>query len=117
MPRLSNRDVRSYVNDRKLFKTNAGTIWSDYLSAPKAKRSMYVVYSYDTHFPMYVYDCETKQWFGNSDKYSPTTSKHQHYARPDADITWLDRPDTQRLVTERSYSNYVMWRMWKEAVA
>jgi hypothetical protein len=111
MPRLSNNEVSDYVNDRKLFKTNAGTIWSDYIASDTDKRALYVVYSYDIHFPMYVYDAESSMWIGNSSRYSATTSKHQSCARPDGEIVWLDHDDMQRLVTERSYTNYVAWRM------
>lgn len=42
----------------------------------------YVVYSYGTHFPMYIFDYNTEQWFGNNDKYSPSTSRHQSACRP-----------------------------------
>ena len=58
----------------------------------------YVVYSYGTHFPMYIWDEVTHRWYGNSDKYSRTTTRHQHNANPtffnpdipSRAIQWLD---------------------------
>jgi hypothetical protein len=43
----------------------------------------YTVYSYGTHYPMYVYDKTVDRWYGNSDKYSRTTSKHMTKLCPD----------------------------------
>lgn len=37
----------------------------------------YVVYSYGYHFPLFVYVNKACQWYGNSEKYSSTTSKHK----------------------------------------
>tara|TARA_R110002110_G_C13154408_1_gene691092 strand:- start:40 stop:618 length:579 start_codon:yes stop_codon:yes gene_type:complete len=94
MPRISNREVKEYVNKREQFVTNNGTITSA-ISAT----GMYVVYSYGRHFPLYAYDEEKNQWYGNSDKYSQTTSCHQSHARPDGDIQWTDT-ETLRKLTE-----------------
>ena len=62
MPRISNREVRSYVDRREEFVTNNGTIISDTtfsgdiddataLPSDKGK-GFYIVYSYGKHFPM-----------------------------------------------------------------
>ena len=42
----------------------------------------YVIYSYGTHWPLYIYDYNTQQWYGNSDKYTRTTSKHYSKLNP-----------------------------------
>ena len=42
----------------------------------------YVVYSYGTHWPLYIYDYNTQQWYGNSDKCSVATSKHYSRLNP-----------------------------------
>lgn len=57
----------------------------------------YVVYSYGTHFPMYIYDEDTGMWFGNNDKYSVTTSKHQSACRPDRIDQWFDTGMMQKI--------------------
>ena len=65
------------ARSRTDFKAAKGTVfgkwWGD---------QVYVVYSYGYHFPMYVYDTATGKWYGNSDKYGVTTSKHQGKYRP-----------------------------------
>jgi hypothetical protein len=50
---------------------------------------LYVIYSYGSHFPMYVWDETAKIWLGNSDKYSRTTSTHQSKYRPSEVAKWL----------------------------
>ena len=63
-----------------------------------AKPIRYVVYSYGWHFPMYIWDEVTQRWYGNRDKYSRTTTRHQYAANPtfftsdtpNRAITWLD---------------------------
>jgi len=42
----------------------------------------YVVFSYGLHWPLFVYDYSKDQWYGNSDKYSVTTSKHYSKLNP-----------------------------------
>ena len=110
MPRISNREVKEYVNKRQQFITNNGTITSA-ISAT----GMYVVYSYGRHFPMYAFDADKNQWYGNSDKYSCTTTRHQSYAQPGwfgvggSYIQWTDTA-TLRKLTE-SPDAFVMHRI------
>ena len=66
--RVANKNARDYVRSRILFQGN--NLFSELL------RKGYVVYSYGYHFPLFVYSQKTKKWYGNSDKYSSTTSKH-----------------------------------------
>jgi len=42
----------------------------------------YIVFSYGTHFPLYVYDNKSGLWFENNESYSQTTTQHLTYARP-----------------------------------
>ena len=99
MAKVSNREVGDLVNKREQFVTNNETITSSINS-----KGLYVVYSYGQHFPMYAHDADTNQWFGNSDKYSRTTSRHQSHARPDADIHWTDTDTMSALVNSGSYA-------------
>ena len=98
MPRITNREVKEYVNKREQFITNSGAIFPA-ISA----NGMYVVYSYGRHFPMYAFDENRNQWYGNSDKYSKTTSFHQIHARPDrlgiggSYIQWTDTATLRKL--------------------
>jgi len=80
MERVANREARTYVNNRDEFKgNNTFGVWEG---------DMYVVYSYGKHFPMYVYDSLMHVWFGNYDKYSASTSKHQSQLRPSGDVIY-----------------------------
>lgn len=81
MERVANREARTYVNNRDEFKgNNTFGVWEN--------ESVYVVYSYGKHFPMYVYDGFMDAWFGNHDKYSATTSKHQSQLRPSGSVLY-----------------------------
>ena len=42
----------------------------------------YIVFSYGLHWPLFIYDHKKGQWYGNSDKYSVTTSKHYSKLNP-----------------------------------
>lgn len=99
MARVTNAQVGECVNKRELFVTNNETITSSINS-----KGLYVVYSYGQHFPMYAHDADTNQWFGNSDRRSRTTSRHQSHARPDADIHWTDTDTLSALVNSGSYA-------------
>jgi len=73
MTKIANRDVREEVKACRAFKAN--NVFGERITP-----SLYVVYSYGHHFPMYV--CLFGQWYANTDKYSVTTSKHQGQANP-----------------------------------
>jgi len=76
-----NKHARQYVQQRRNFiGSNMKGHWEP--------SGVYAVYSYGYHFPMWVYD-PAGGWFGNMDKYSRTTSKHQSQTHPDEDIHWL----------------------------
>ena len=76
-----NRHAKQYVHNKQNF------IGSNLMGQWHAS-GVYVVYSYGHHFPIWVYDC-IGGWFGNVDKYSRTTSRHQSQTHPNQDIHWL----------------------------
>jgi len=71
---------------------------------------VYVIYSYGSHFPMYVYDETSQQWLGNSDKYSRTTSSHQSKYRPSEVAKWFDTTALRDIVG-LGYVGYITNRM------
>lgn len=76
-----NKHAKQYVHQRRNFMgSNILGQWHG--------TGVYAVYSYGHHFPMWVYDPDGG-WFGNMDKYSRTTSKHQSQTHPNQDIHWL----------------------------
>lgn len=67
--RIANKNASNYVRNRLPFTGN--NLFSESI------RNGYVVYSYDHHFPLFVYSQKTKKWYGNGEKYSVSTSKHR----------------------------------------
>jgi hypothetical protein len=87
---VPNKRCREYVQRREPFQgSNLWGVWQN-STLTKSEERFYVVYSWGHHFPIYIYDEGTQQWFGNTDKFSVSTSKHQYQARPfDVKIHWL----------------------------
>jgi len=102
--KIANKDASQYVNRCESFNGNntKGARYND---------NLYVVYSYGHHFPMYVYDYTTREWYENSDKYSPTTSKHQTQCRPRFEIARkFNREDLINLIDRGSLAEWVKWQ-------
>ena len=78
--KTSNSNARAFVQNLKEFKAN--NLWSEWVECMNTKDARYVVYSYDRHWPLYIYDVLTDTWFENGSKYSMTTSKHRSQANP-----------------------------------
>lgn len=81
-----NNEIRPYVQRRGAFKNRSGSVFS------AQYHNLYAVFSYGTHFPLYVYDAVAKQWFGTQAKHSKSggrslhggshTGDHQRWAKP-----------------------------------
>lgn len=97
MKRTSNKGCGKYVAERIPFQGSN-------LFAIHKSDSLYVVYSYGHHFPMYIYDKEVGQWFANKDKYSPSTTRQQSQARPHG-VTVIHYLNTDDMLT-LSYMGY-----------
>lgn len=70
------------------FSNVRGVFRSEYLTIKKPPT--YTVYSYGLHYPMYVYDYEACQWYGNKDKSTPTTERHKSKFKPYSVAQWVD---------------------------
>ncbi|MFA5500866.1 MAG: hypothetical protein WC404_07275 [Candidatus Omnitrophota bacterium] len=90
MERVSNKNMAVMVEKQKEFKANN-------VYAVK-KENIYIVYSYGEHFPIYIW--KDGIWYGNKEKYSLSTSKHQRQALPTAvsNIEWVSLEDMQQLI-------------------
>jgi len=101
MKRTSNKGCGALVAKREPFQGSnlfaKNTVEDDGLT-------VYTVYSYGHHFPMYVYDKEVDQWFGNKDKYSQSTTRQQSQAYPRG-VTAIHYLSTEDLRT-LSYMGY-----------
>lgn len=90
--KIFNKDAGEYVNNKVHFTgSNMFAVWEGHT---------YVVYSFGTHFPMYVYDQVSNMWIGNKDKYSPSTSKQQTQTKPNHVDKWVDTESLKSIVGE-----------------
>ena len=116
--------VRAFKSFEATDKLNVEALWFNekgyvYAQHPRDSKLksifgspvLYAVYSYGNHFPMYVYDNDTGQWFGNTGKYSPTTTKHQTMFRPRCDYLDMDTEQLLSLIDAGGYKKYVVNRM------
>jgi len=85
MDKISSNQMSDYTTEQLSFTNNTETVFTTEASNAWEGQDLYVVYSCEEHFPMYVYDHQSELWFGNSDKYSPTTSRFQTIACPEVD--------------------------------
>ena len=103
----SNANARQYVNQLIDFKgshifaeTKEKQITNPLKNAVYQSNGItekiYTVFSYGYHFPMYA--CIKNKWYGNSDKYSQSTSKHQNQTRPNGQINFVDTKTLQSLI-------------------
>ena len=102
--KIRNRDAGTCVRRKEEFD---GSNMFARLEIQNTKPDLYAVYSYGKHFPMYVFDYGSSQWFGNSDKYSRTTSKHQTQAHPPTVHSWLDNGQLSGLIYAGGIAAYV----------
>ena len=98
--RVSNNKARQYVEKLEEFQgSNTKGIWHNWDNIWEGgAKKLYVVYSYGSHFPMYIYDDQENKWIGNKDKYSSSTTRHQSLLRPSSVGLWLDTEDMQHVV-------------------
>jgi hypothetical protein len=97
---LTNPECAVYMMKLEEFSNKGNSIWGHkcYWNGSQIPVT-YTVYSYGQHFPMYVYDYDTQRWYGNKDKYSRTTSKHQTLMRPPIVEGWYSTKELQTIST------------------
>jgi len=86
--RLTNHDATNMVLCREEFEVN--NIFAE------QRGDVYAVYSYGRHFPMYAH--RGGVWYGNQDKYSVTTTRHQNLCRPRDVDEWLSTEQMRALI-------------------
>lgn len=77
--KISNKNARRYVEQRWIFR--GSNCFSE------QRGSIYVVFSYGRHWPMFIY--RDGQWYENGSEYSVTTSIQHSQLRPRATIEVL----------------------------
>ena len=98
--RVSNNKAREYVEKLEVFQgSNTFAKWLEVGNGRQDADKLYVVYSYGSHFPMYIYDKEQGKWLGNKDKYSRSTTRHQSQGRPSGEIhVWYNTDDMKEVI-------------------
>lgn len=43
---------------------------------------LYIVYSWGTHWPLYIYDDSVDQWYGCNEKHTRSTNRHANVCQP-----------------------------------
>lgn len=92
MKRINGRHARSYVQSLKPFKNSNGQLYADWIDSER-----YVVYSYGSHWPLFVYHISRNTWFENSDRYGVTTSKHRTFTHPHTDTVLLNLESIKKI--------------------
>jgi hypothetical protein len=113
---VANSKCRPLVEAREEFQgSNLWGVWHDSTLTESIDRQ-YVVYSYGHHFPIYIYTDRYNQWFGNTEKYSQSTMRHQAVARPrDVEIHMLSQASMVALA-KVGYTEIVRRRLAGEVV-
>lgn len=76
--KISTRSCRTSVKLRAPFRCHGSLYGTQKMAADG--ETMYVVYSYGEHWPLFVYHAGV--WYENEDRYSVTTSKHRSASHP-----------------------------------
>ena len=103
--RVSNNKARDMVNSLEEFQ--GSNMFARWLSKAKDNQ-VYVVYSYGSHFPMYIYDDKEQKWVGNKDKYSRSTTRHQSQGRPSEVDLWLNTNEMQEVINNYGIVGYLI---------
>ena len=82
-PKIANHQARDYTSAKREFKAN--NLFAEWT----ADGERYVVYSYGPHWPLYIYDSTTDQWYANFSHFGRTTTRHKSQACP-SDLTMAD---------------------------
>ena len=109
--KIANKNASESVNNRDAFQ--GSNIFAEVIRhfTCGCNENLYVVYSYGYHFPMYVYDYDTREWYENSDGYSPTTSKHQSQCRPRFEIAReFSTAELKKLISCGGIAEWVKWK-------
>jgi hypothetical protein len=95
--KISNNKARQYVQDCIEFKAN--NLWSEWVHDEVTDTNQvytdarYIVYSYDRHWPLFIYEARIDAWFENASKYGTTTSKHKTQSHPHTETRQLHIDD------------------------
>ena len=115
--KLTNNQMRDAVNRRQCFANTNATVYATNGS------NLYTVYTWNnpdtvhSHgalYPLYLYDYETRTWFGNETKLSVTAQRHKTQTRPDGYIDWCSTPYLLSIIYHGSYAAHCAQAVTRE---
>lgn len=77
--KIANHQARAHVQELKPFVAN--NIFAEFRRDENGN-DKYVVFSYGQHWPLFIFDYQTDEWYENKSKYGVTTSKHHSQTHP-----------------------------------
>ena len=77
--KIANYQASSHTRNKQPFM--GSNLFAEWRTG-KDGHARYVVFSYGNHWPLYIWDATTEQWYANFSRYGMTTSKHFTLARP-----------------------------------
>lgn len=96
-------DARECVEKREQFKNRSKSIFTS------EGDSLYIVYSYGSHYPMFIYDYTCERWYANEDYYSRTTSKQRTQLMPrGVDVDWANTREMLGIAAHGSTASWVI---------
>lgn len=94
--RTTNRAARDYVRNGVPFTNSNGQLFGRWETP-----TLFVVYSYGEHWPLFAWDGDNNEWLENDDKYSVTTSRHRSQAHPLQQTFPTSRTSLKHIVRNR----------------
>ena len=104
-------DARECVEKREQFKNRSESIFTTGASITEWSEgdSLYIVYSYGSHYPMFIYDYTCERWYANEDYYSQTTSKQRTQLMPrGVDVDWANTCEMSGIAAHGSTASWVI---------
>lgn len=84
--KIANYQASSHTRNKQPFM--GSNLFAEWRTG-KDGHARYVVFSYGNHWPLYIWDATTEQWYGNLSHFSRSTMRHRTQAKPD-NITSAD---------------------------
>lgn len=92
--RTTNRNAGDYVRNGVPFTNSNGQLFGRWETP-----SLYVVYSYGDHWPLFAWD--NGEWLENDDRYSVTTTRHRTHAHPHTQTFPTSRTSLKHIIANR----------------
>lgn len=97
--RTSNTNCKEFV--RKCLPFKASNLYGEWVYPHNEEEpAMYVVYSWGTHFPLYIWEPVERAWLGNTTGSTTSTQQHRWDARPDSGVLPIDLDTMLEIIHE-----------------